>query len=295
MVAAVIAGTTVGTVTTAQAAEPTVAVQAGRLVLEPGERGYRGLLPVTITYQGDDATSVNVNFVEPVTGSFVTILPSDACVFWPSDNPSDNGRRDVSCGGGEFQPGETRRVDLEFQVLTTPRDYAMRAADTTIEVALNPNSAVRATATSRTLFRSTTGSIAKPQPYVQDTQSDLSVTAGDATLTEQADGSYAGRVPVTVRSASDVPHFEAFAEFALPAGFTVTGTDPESMCGGGCYVPGGQFMQGESRTFDVLVSAEGVAPGTTATGSTTVSATWYSEVTDVDPSDNTAKFTLTVR
>jgi hypothetical protein len=294
MVAAVIAGTTVGTVTTAQAAESTLSVKAGRLVLEPGERGYRGLLPVTITYQGDDAVSVNVNVIEPVTGSFVGIQPSDACVYGPSADPADNGRRDVSCGAGELQPGETRRVNLEFQVLTTPRDYAMKAADTPIEASLAVlDSPVRATATSRTLFRSTTGSIAKPQPYVQDTRSDLSVTAADATLTRQPDGSYAYRVPVTVRFAGDVPHFEAFAQFALPAGATVVGTDPEAMCGDGCYVPGGQFMQGESRTFDVLLNAD-VAPGETATGSVTVSATWYSEVVDVDPSDNTAEFTLSV-
>lgn len=291
MVAAVLAGTTLGTGTTAQAAEPSVTVQAGRLVLEPGERGYRGLLPITITYQGDEPTGANLEFEEPVAGSFVTVLPSEACM----SGPSETGRLDVSCSVAELQPGETRRVRLEFQVLTAPRGHAMRAADTTLEVSLQSDPAVRATAAARTLFRSTTGSLSKPQPYTQDTRSDLSVTAGDATLTPQPDGGFAGRVPVTVHWAGDAPHYDLDARFALPAGFTWTGTDPSAPCGESCPLPGGTYMQGESRTFDLLVSAEpGIAPGATGTGSTTVSAQWFGSLDDVDPSDNTAEFTLTV-
>jgi hypothetical protein len=268
-----------------------VAVQAGRLVLEPGERGYRGFLPVTITYQGDVSTGANIGFLEPIAGAFVDVHPAEACV----SGPSDDGRRDTSCFLADLQPGETRQVRLEFQVLTTPRAHAMRAADTALEVALHSDPAVRATAASRTLFRSTTGSLSQPQPYAQDTRSDLSVTAGDATLTEQPDGGFAGRVPVTVHWAGDAPHYDLDAQFALPAGFTWTGTDPSAPCSASCPLPGGLYMQGESRTFDLLVSAEaGTTPGATGTGSVTVSAQWFRSLEDVDPSDDTAEFTLTV-
>ena len=189
-----------------------------------------------------------------------------------------------------------RHFTIDFGVLTTTRAYAMQAAGTTVEVALGSQPDVRATAGSKTLFRSTTGTLVRPRPYVQDTQSNLTVTTGNATLTAEEDGTYAGRVPVTVHWAGDAPHDELTAAFQIPSGFDLRGVDPSEVCAGHwCSVPGGRFMAGETRTFDLLVTAPAdTVPGTVGTGTATVSANWAAPVSDVDPSDDTAPFTLTV-
>jgi hypothetical protein len=291
---AVIATTMVGTAAAADAAVSTLSVKAGRLVLEPGARGYQGSLPVTITYQGDAPDYASVTLVEPVAGAFRSLTPDEACVFLA---PVD-GRRTIGCSvpGGDLKPGKRRHFTINFDVLTTPQAYAMQAADTTVDVALSSKPDVHATASSKTLFRSTTGTLVRPRPYVQDTQSDLTVTAGNATLAAQEDGTYAGRVPVTVHWAGDAPHYELSASFQIPSGFSFTGVDPSEVCAGtSCSVPGGRFMPGETRTFYLLATApEGTAPGTVGTGSVAISANWQPPVSDVDPSDDTAPFTLTV-
>jgi len=201
-----------------------------------------------------------------------------------------------SVPGGDLKPGKRRHFTIDFGVLTTTRAYAMQAAGTTVEVALGSQPDVRATAGSKTLFRSTTGTLVRPRPYVQDTQSNLTVTTGNATLTAEEDGTYAGRVPVTVHWAGDAPHDELTAAFQIPSGFDLRGVDPSEVCAGHwCSVPGGRFMAGETRTFDLLVTAPAdTVPGTVGTGTATVSANWAAPVSDVDPSDDTAPFTLTV-
>jgi hypothetical protein len=292
--ATVVIAATVGAAGAAQAAAPTIDVQAGRLVLEPGARGYHGSLPVVVTYHGDEPDYASITLIEPVAGAFTGLRPEDACVV----SPREDGRREVGCGvpGGDLQPGERRRFVIDFDVLTTPRAYAMSAAATSIQVFLGNAAGTTATATSATLFRSTSGSLRKPQPYVQATKSDISVTAPDTTLVKQDDGGYAGRVPVTVHFASDSPHFELTADIALPDGVEFDGVDPSEPCGTTqCPVPGGRFLAGETRTFWALVSAPATAAtGPAGSGAVTVTSSWYSTVEDVDPSDNTAAFALTI-
>jgi hypothetical protein len=292
--AAAVVAATVGTAGVAHAATPTIEVQAGRLVLEPGARGYHGSLPVVVTYHGDQPDYAGITIVEPVAGAFTGLRPEEACGF----NPQENGLREIGCGvpGGDLRPGERRRFVIDFEVLTAPRDYAMSAPATPIEVSLGNAAGGTASATSATLFRSTTGSLRDPRPYVQDTKSDISVTAQDATLVKQDDGDYAGRVPVTVHYTGDAPHFELGADIALPDGVEFHGVDPSEACGTTqCSVPGGRFMAGETRTFDLLVSAPATAAtGPAGSGAVTVTNSWYSTVEDVDPSDNTAAFALTI-
>jgi hypothetical protein len=289
--AAVVVASTVGAAGVAHAAAPTVDIQAGRLVLEPGARGYHGSLPVAVTYRGDHPDYANLRIVEPVAGAFTGMTPSDACMINPPE--AAGAGRVLLCGvpGGDLQPGQRRRFTLDFEVLTTPRAYAMSAAATSVEVALGSTPDVTASATAATLFRSTTGSVRNPQPYVQDTRTDISVSAQDTTLVRQEDGSYAGRVPVTVHFAGDAPHFELGAEITLSDGVEFHGVDPEEACGLlSCPVPGGKFMAGETRTFHLLVSAPAALAGS---GTVTISNSWYNDVEDVDPADNTAAFTLT--
>jgi hypothetical protein len=54
-------------------------------------------------------------------------------------------------------------------------------------------------------------------------------------------------------------------------------------------------MAGETRTFHVLVSAPATTPtGAAGSGAITISSNWSGNVEDVDPSDNTAPFALTI-
>ncbi|MDY7089122.1 MAG: hypothetical protein SYR96_28950 [Actinomycetota bacterium] len=293
-VAVVSAGALTAAAAPAQAAPADLAISATRAVLEPGERGYTGTYHVTVTNTGDEPAHANVRVVEPVAGSFRQLRPGGGgCLIrFLGPGPTAN---DCVVPGGAIQPGEVRKFRVDLVVLTTPQAFAMRAPDITTSI-LGSDSEVLATATSRTLLRSTTGELTRPRPYVQDEQTDLTVSAGDARLTEQADGSFLGTVPVTVRSNGDAPHWDMIVNTVVPEGFQVLGAGNDVMCGGGeCVMPGGAFLPGESRTIDLEVSAPAGTPlGDAGTGTAAVRENWHVELPEADPSDNTASFRITV-
>jgi hypothetical protein len=277
-----------------EAAASSVSVSLGRLVLEPGPRGYTGSLRVTAKYQGDEPAYLNLSITEPVDGSFVGLDPIEACVF----GTNDAGRRVVECGfpGERFEPGERRQVTVDFGVLTQPQAYAMASAAGQITVRSGSEPAASDTGSFVALFRSTAGSLRHPRPYVQDTTTDLTVTAGAAALVRQDDGTFAGRATVTVRYGTDAAHYQVGLEVTLPDGVRFDGVEPPEACGGlSCVVPGGPLMQGEVRTFGVLLSAPaGTVAGPLGSGGLAVDAHWGSTThPDVDPADNTAAFAVT--
>ena len=108
------------------------------------------------------------------------------------------------------------------------------------------------------------------------------MTAADVTLTRQPDGTFAGRVPVTVRNHSDAPHTGLNAAIALPPGLDFPNIEPADICMGSdqlpvppggsgyaCAAPGGQLAQGESRAYAFLLTAPAeTAPGVLGTGTT---------------------------
>lgn len=268
-------------------------VSVGQLVLEPTDRGYAGSLPVTVTYRGVQAGTLNLTVTEPVPGAFAGLTPADPC-FSGSPNPV----RTIYCmvPGGALQPGERRRFTVDFRVSTTPRDHAMSAPAGRVAVETGDANPTNDTIEFSTLFRSTTGSLRDPQPYVWDTLTDASLAVGAATLTRQEDGSWRGRLPVTVRVAGDAAHDAYWLEPTLPAGVSLAGIEPEETCAGACTVPGGRFLPGEERTVSLLLRAPAeVAPGDLGTGSVRLYAVfgWDGERLDVDPADNTAAFTVT--
>jgi hypothetical protein len=278
----------------AQAAAPAdTSVSTGRLVLEPTDRGYAGSLPVSVTYRGTQAAYLNLTITEPVPGAFAGLTPQDACF-----NGGQQPLRTIYCvvPGGALQPGERRGFTVDFRVLTTPQAYAMSATGGRVTVETGDANPANDTRAFDTLFRSTTGSLRDPQPYVWDTETDASLTVGSATLTRQEDGSWLGRLPVTVRSAGDAAHDAYWLEPTLPAGVRLAEIEPEEMCAGACTVPGGRFMAGEERSVSLLFRAPAeVAPGDLGTGSVRLYALlgWGDELTDVDPADNTATFGVT--
>ncbi|MFC8617685.1 hypothetical protein ACFT9M_14920 [Micromonospora purpureochromogenes] len=271
-------------------------ISAGRLILEPTARGYQGSVPVTVTNRSGAAEYYSVRITEPVAGSFQGLRPTGACAF--AGRVDD--RRIVECGlpGPDLAPGERRSFAVAFEVLTAPRPYAMTAADGRVEVVPGHTGQVADGENFPTLFRSTDGSLRHPRPYVRDTEARAAIGAsvGAVALARQADGTYAGRLPVTVRYAGDAPHDYLAVLATLPAGVEVTGTDPQDApsFGGWFEVPGGQLSAGAERAFDVLFRAlAGTVAGDLGTVELTLSTlSGADEVRDADPTDNVLRVTL---
>jgi hypothetical protein len=274
----------------AAAAPGDSSVSVGRLVLEPTDRGYAGSLPVTVTYRGDAPAQLDLTITEPVPGAFAGTTPADPC-FYSSARPV----RTIYCQvpGGALQPGERRRFTVDFQVLTTVRPYPMSTSGGRVTVATGDGNPANDTAGFTALFRATTGALGDPRPYVRDTGTDATVTAGAASLSRQEDGSWLGRVPVTVRVNGDAAHDAYWLAPTLPAGVRLVGIEPEGSCAAHCEVAGGPFVPGEERTVSLLLQAPAeVAPGQLGTGSVRLYAVfgWGDELADVDPADNIATF-----
>ncbi|NJP34185.1 hypothetical protein [Micromonospora thermarum] len=160
--------------------------------------------------------------------------------------------------GGELQPGERRAFTVDFEVLTAIQPYAMKAENGRLAVEVGGREI--ADEPFRTRFRSSDGSLRDPKPYVRDTQPEAGISAGDLTLVRQPDGAFEGRLPLAVRYDSDAPHSNlCLITKGLPAGVYETSTVPSDGCAHFC-VPGGQFMEGEERTFDLVFFAAAGTP-----------------------------------
>lgn len=272
-----------------------VGVTAQRLVLDPTDRGYVGTLTATVTNRRSTATSVSLVLTEPAGASFTSIEPGGGCFY----TRLVENRLVMSCGGDRIEAGKSLTFRLGFHVWTTARSYPMVANGGRIEVVPDGAAAASDATGFTTLFRSTTGSLRKPRPYVQAVDTDLSIRGSAVTLAPQPDGTLLGRMPVTVRYGNDAPTFALNVAAALPAGVQVDHIEPQDMPSFplGFTVPGGRFMPGEERTFDVFLSAPaGTAAGELGTGAFTVTGSYFygaADPQDVDPSDNTTSFTVT--
>ncbi|MCW3820387.1 hypothetical protein ONA91_38745 [Micromonospora sp. DR5-3] len=279
---------------TAATATARPSITAQQLDLTPTDRGYVGTMTATVTNPGSTATSVDLVVTEPAGASFTTIEPGGPCFY---ERLVEN-RLVTSCYGGRIEAGASLTFQLGFQVWTTARDYPMVSRDGRIAVvpagATDPSDTARFT----TLFESTTGSVRSPRTYVQATETDLTIRGEAVVLTRQADGSLLGRMPVTVRYGNDAPSFHLNVNAALPAGVIVHHIEPQDMPSfpDSFVVPGGRFMPGEERTFDVYLSAPAGTPaGALGTGSYTLSPSYFygSSMPGVDPADNTTSFPVT--
>ncbi|WP_433494443.1 hypothetical protein ACQP26_28425 [Micromonospora sp. CA-248089] len=270
----------------AQAATGSTATVADRLVLEPTERGYRGSLEVDLTYHGAEPTFARYVVTEPIVGSYLNDAWATSC--YSSGHQLPDGRIRVECEvpGGRLMPGEHRRFRVDFQVLTAVQAYAMKAGNGRLAVTVDGQTVTDETF--RTRFRSTTGSLADPQPYVQDTQVDLSVSvAGPLTLVRHPAGGFAGTVRVTVSAHTDAPHRGVrISGHNLSADFGWPWTEE---CSHEC-VPGGPIAEGEERTFDLHLDYFGTTVGDLGEISLEVQAEWLTPQTDANPADNVATF-----
>ncbi|MEV4119092.1 hypothetical protein [Micromonospora sp. NPDC049645] len=272
----------------ASADAPTFSVS--RLVLEPTERGYRGSLRVTITNNGDTTDGFYFQVREPVAASFDETSQS------PCDPDGlSEGRQVRSCGlpqSNELAPGESRRATVDFQVLTTPRNYPMIAAGGLITV-YSWSAGSLGTVPFSAQFRSLDGKLTHPQTYVQDTQPDASIElAGPVT-----DGPYnTRRVPVRARYAGDAPHRYLWVSATpLPAGSSILYTEPTDgpTFGGEAAVAGGPMMAGEERDLVLFITRPTDPADESNPINLELSTRWLdTTIPDVDPSDNTVTFSL---
>ena len=284
------------TVTDGVAVTAGVTVTAGTLVFEPAEHGHTGHLSIKI-HNGTD---------QPYDDGF-TITESLAVTFQGAGRPcafnyTPDHRRIAGCALLEpLEPGATLEVVADFRSPAKPQPFARRAVQAgTVE-------AGGAATEFSTLFRSTGGSIDDPRPYTPDTVGALDVTAGDVTLTRQADGSFEGRVPFTVHNDGDAPHDYVLADIALPG--TVDewpSLEPSWMCFSGTGLPvppGGHGIQclleegplAEDQTYRgawVLRAPAGTPAGVLGTGATRALVRDPAE--EQTDHANEATFTITV-
>lgn len=272
----------------------TISITAQRLVMEPTDRGYVGTLQATVTNKGSSPARYSLTITDPTGDAFTSIEPLGGCFY----QGQVRNRLVTECPGGNLEPGGSQTVTLGFKVLTPARDHAMIALGGRIDLSPEGSSEAVDSAGFATLFRSTTGSLRNPKPYAQSVKSDMRITGAGATLTRQPDGSFLGRMPVTVRYGNDAPHFALNVEATLPGGVVVHHIEPQDMPSSWTWftMPGGKFMAGEERTVDVILTAPAeTVLGDLGTGSFTVSVSYIYGVSveDVDPTDDTTSFTLT--
>jgi hypothetical protein len=280
-------------------------ITVGNLIMEPTSRGYVGTLAASVKWNGPDNGWLSLYVVEPVAGAWQSMANGDGCTwFYAAD-----GRHANTCIVSGLHPGEVRDVTQSFRVLTTPRPYAMSEPSADIW-AQQIDTTISKTKHYSTTFRGTDGSLSNPLTYVGDKLSDASLAVGSApvAMVRQADGSFLGRLPVTVTWNGDAPHWYVWIDAALPNDWFVWDTDPTRGfgCPGGCEVPGPNgtgLMQGEGVSFDLIIYApEGTAPGTYSGITTHIAAHWAiseltndtGELTDVSPADNSGTFTAQV-
>jgi hypothetical protein len=272
-------------------AESTATV-ADRLVLEPTDFGYRGSIQAELTYQGSEPGRATYVITEPVPGSYENLEWGISCYSGGERLPDRRVRVECDVPGGEFQPGEHRAFTIDFQFLTAIQPYAMKGKNGRLAVKVNGEVVTDESFQSR--FRSSTGSLRNPVAYVRDQQPESGITAGDLTLVRQPDGTFEGRLPLTVRYDSDAIHGELYVITRnLPAGIYELTTEPADGCAHFC-VPGGQFMEGEVRNFDlVFTGAADTRLGDLGEAGIEVQTDPWSPAPDADPSDDATTFSIT--
>jgi hypothetical protein len=254
-----------------------VTVKVNRLILEPAEAGHTGVVRIAVRNTGSEPFSGGITITEPIAGTLETIEGTSVCAI----NEAPDARLIYGCSLDDtIAPGATAVIKVNFRSPARPQSFA--------QIAPQPGSVQvgEVTAEFPALFRSTSGSLHTPQPYVQDTAGALAVTAADVTLTRQQDGTFAGRVPVTVRNNGDAAHLGLGTAIAVPAGLDGwPGIEPSSICAGpsdelpvppggigiGCSLEGGQLAEGQERTFEWILTAPAeTAAGLLGTGTTLV-------------------------
>ena len=276
-----------------------ITVNVNRLIFEPGTYGHTGSIRITVRNTSSEPFEGSISITEPITATIDQVVGGSGCTLGPDDN---NLGVTVCPLDQPIAPGGRAVLTATFESPAKPQAYAQIAPFSgQVKIA-------DAEASFPAIFRSTTGSLRNPRAYVQDTAAALTVTAPDVTLTQQEDGTFAGRVPVTVVNGGDAPHYFLGAELITPAGIDEwPGIEPSEACGQlsdesvppggfgiGCgLTEGGLLAEGETRTFEWLLTAPaGTSAGPLGTASTLVKLGYPGP--EQNNNANTATFAITV-
>jgi hypothetical protein len=233
----------------AQARGPaTFVVDAGPLVLNHDGNHYAGNLPITVRNTGGEAAQSTALRIGVPSG--LKFIGSDGiCTF---------GVDEVFCDlFGVIEPGARQTFSVSFGAWAAPAARARITASAGLTV--TPNSAGQPGAASDTyagVLRGSTGSIRNPRPYAPATVARTEVTAGPASVTElpgtTGTREYEVRIPVTVHAGNDIPNDFGQVRTTAPEGSGFVRTDPSTVCGSTCDVPGDWLAAGNTRTFAIV-------------------------------------------
>lgn len=283
----------------APAAAGAVTVTAGPLILEPGPHGHAGSVRVTVHNDTAEPFLGSIFITEPLPATLDTVEGASGCTL---DSTPDHRAISICYPDTEIAPGGTGVITVGFRSPARTRAYAQIAPEH------GSVTAGGATADFTAIFRSLTGSVRNPRPYVQSTDAALTVTARNVTLTRRPDGTFAGRVPVSVRNRTDAAHAYLTSAIVVPGGVDYPSIEPADVCTTGtdrlpvapgenastCAVTGGRLAEGDKRAFAfVLTAPAGTPAGVLGTGTTT---TWLDGTPTAAQTDgaNVDTFTVTV-
>ncbi|MBE1490773.1 COG1361 family protein [Plantactinospora soyae] len=195
-------------------------------------------------------------------------------------------------------PKSSQTFQIKFRALTKTRPYAMQVDGGRVAIADGVGAPYSRWGNFSTLFRSTTGSLHNPRTYKQDTVAKASITLADdeVTLVRQSNSRFEGRVRATVRYDGDAANNRLSVDASAP-GVRFVGTDPVTVaCHDSCDVPGGSFMQGEERTFDLLFEAPADAEPGVVRASGHLETRWEGTgvVPEKTPANNNLSFDIDI-
>jgi hypothetical protein len=289
-------GGAVATLTLAGAApaaanRPALSVGTGTAVLTPAAGGgYAGQLAVRVRAGDSEVAGVSVTVVQPAglrfagerTGQLHTCVPA------PAVSP-----RALEC----YLPvtiaaGRHHDLSVTFTSLAEPQRRSRFSEEGTVTVGSGSATAI---ARFRALLLGT-GPGVDPAPYRPATVPDVAVTAGPAAFVADGDGTWTGRLPVTLNAATDAEHDEVgLTVTGLPAGSSVKVDGQPIGCMYGewaCRLDA--VAQGARRTSTLLVrSTEPPVAGAQLTVAVTPMRA-LQPVDDGNPVDNTTTTTVTL-
>lgn len=253
----------------AQAAPAGINVKVDGLILDPRTYGHLGVATVYVENATDQPYRGRIRFTEPISGTSTGVLKGAlGCTL----SSAPDGRRITSCPlAGPIAPGATATVTLGFWSPARPRPYAQEAplrGSVTVGTATEEFPA---------LFRSTVGSLADPVPYEQNMTPSLDVTAPRVVILDrQADGTYMGHAPITVRNDTDAPHHDLSTQITFPDKLEWPEPTPAGVCGLGapdlpeqqdttgisCWLPDSRLAETQTRVHNwVLRAPAEMSPG----------------------------------
>jgi hypothetical protein len=199
----------------AVASQPALSVGTGTAVLTPAPGGgYAGQLAVRIRATGGDVAGVTVVIDQPAGLRFAGERNGQlhTCIRTPNVGP-----RGLECYlPATIAAGGYHDLSIAFTSLAGPQ----RRSRFSGEGAVTASSATTAAATAR--FRALlvgTGPGVDPAVYRPASVPDLAVTAGPAAFVDNGDGTWTGRLPVTLAAATDAEHDDiGLSVTGLPAG-----------------------------------------------------------------------------